>query len=165
MKVFLSLGANKGDKKSSLKEALKRLGENKINVRKISSVYLTEPFGYKKQPDFLNIAVQAETKLTPFDLLDTVKRIESEMGRKPDSGRRWGPRIIDIDIIFYGNIMINSGRLTIPHAGLAERLFVLVPLDEIAGGFTHPAFKLSVKELLKTCKKEEKILRIGALNE
>ena len=100
MKVFFSLGANKGDKKSSLKEVLKRLGENNINVKKISSVYLTEPFGYKKQPDFLNIAVQAETKLPPFELLDTIKRIEKEMGRKPDSGRRWGPRIIDIDIIF-----------------------------------------------------------------
>jgi 2-amino-4-hydroxy-6-hydroxymethyldihydropteridine diphosphokinase len=165
MKVFLSLGANKGDKKSSLKEALKKLGEKKINVRKISPLFLTEPFGYKRQPDFLNVAVQAETDLPPFELLDTVKSIEAEMGRKSAFSPRWGPRIIDIDIIFYGNIMINSARLTIPHIGLAERLFVLVPLNEIAGGFRHRAFKSSVKELLKNCKKEEKILRIGAVNE
>ncbi|MBN2754059.1 MAG: 2-amino-4-hydroxy-6-hydroxymethyldihydropteridine diphosphokinase [Candidatus Goldbacteria bacterium] len=165
MKVFLSLGANKGGKKSSIKKALKKLGENNIKVKKISSLYLTEPFGYKKQPDFLNVAVQAKTRLPPFELLDIIKRIEREMGRNADSGRRWGPRIIDIDIIFYGNIMVNSARLTIPHIGLAERLFVLVPLNEIAGGFRHRAFKTSVKELLENCKKEEKILRIGAVNE
>ena len=165
MLIYLSLGSNTGNREKNIYDALNRLNNSSVKVLKASAVYQTEPVGYKHQPDFYNAAVKAETELLPFELLDVIKSIEKSMGRKQAGTRRWGPRIIDIDIVFYGNIMINSGRLIIPHAEMQKRLFVLVPLTEIAGNFVHPGLKLSIKELVKMCGNKEKITRIGAVNE
>lgn len=165
MIIYLSLGSNTGSREKNIHEALRRLKNISVKILKTSALYLTEPVGYKRQADFYNIAVKAKTKLLPFELLDAIKSIEKSMGRRQAGVRRWGPRIIDIDIVFYGNIMINSGRLIIPHAEMQKRLFVLVPLTEIAGNFVHPGLNLSVKELVKACGNKEKITRIGAVNE
>jgi len=165
MIIYLSLGSNTGNREKNIYDTLNRLKSNAVEILKTSAMYQTEPVGYKQQADFYNIAVKVKTKLLPFELLDAIKSIEKSMGRKQAGVRRWGPRIIDIDIVFYGNIMINSGRLVIPHAEMQRRLFVLVPLTEIAGNYVHPGLKLSVKELVKVCGNKEKITRIGAVNE
>ena len=143
--IYLGLGSNVGDRLSFLTQAISRLANEGI-VSKISSVYETPPWGNEDQPVFLNACVQFQTKLEPESLLNKLKQIENELGRK---GReRWGPREIDIDILFYGSEQINSQRLTIPHPLLHERAFVLVSLAEIAPDFVHPVLKKDIKELL-----------------
>ena len=143
--IFLGLGTNLGDRENNLRIAVERLSGS-MDIRSISPVYETEPQGYEEQPLFLNAAVSAVTGMAPPDLLDTVKRIEKDMGRKPDF--RNAPRIIDIDILFYGDSVIETARLVIPHHRIAERAFVLAPLADIAGDFVHPVLKKSIGELL-----------------
>ncbi len=134
IKVFLSLGSNMGDRKTNLKEALVLLGNNpEISISGISSLYETEPMYVQDQNSFYNIAaeISAGSKMGPFKLLGLIKEIEYYMGRKK-GGVRYGPRPIDIDILYYGNEKIESDILQIPHPRIAERRFVLLPLSEIA---------------------------------
>jgi len=143
--VYLGLGSNLGDRENNLIAAVEHLSNN-LAVMKVSPVYETEPMGYKEQPLFLNTAVSAVTGLKPLDLLDMVKRIERDMGRKPDF--RNSPRLVDIDILFYGDSIMRTTRLIIPHPRIAERAFVLAPLAEIACDFIHPVLHKSVGEML-----------------
>jgi 2-amino-4-hydroxy-6-hydroxymethyldihydropteridine diphosphokinase len=145
VKVFLALGSNLGDRMGNLASAVERLSES-ITIRKVSSVYETEPVYYKEQPLFLNAALSGLTELDPFDLLRFIKGIETELGRQPSF--RNAPRLIDIDILFYGDRIINTLELTIPHPHIAERAFVLVPLAEIAPETVHPVIRKKVKNLL-----------------
>ena len=135
MEVYLSLGSNLGDRRANLKKALRLLSEG-VEIVKVSSVYDTDPVGVGKQPRFLNLMCRVNTDIGPMQLLSFVKGIESNRGR--DLSLRDTPRIIDIDIIFHGDIIIESPELVIPHPRMRERAFVLVPFAEIAPEVVHP---------------------------
>lgn len=143
-RVFLGLGANLGDRARNLTEAIQRLGQH-AKVIKTSSMYETEPWGFEEQPKFLNQVVEIRTGLSPAELLAFLKEIEVAMGREKTF--RLGPRNIDLDILFYDDLVIISDSLSIPHPALAERAFVLIPLNEIAPDFKHPELKRTIKEL------------------
>ncbi len=143
--IFVGLGSNLGDKKANLAEALRRLGE-KVKVLRVSSFYETEPVGVETQPVFLNAVAELETSLGPQALLDCLLAIEDAMGRKRTV--HWGPRLIDLDLLFFENRVIDAPNLKIPHPEIQNRRFVLVPLAELAPNFTHPVLKKTVKELL-----------------
>lgn len=144
--IYLSLGSNLGDREKNLDTALSELKNEGIVILKKSSIYETAPWGYEKQPEFLNMAMEGLTLLEPYDLLKLIKEIENKIGRKKTI--KYGPRVIDIDIIFYNNIILKSEVLTIPHPLMHKRDFVLKPLCEIASEFIHPELKISVKKLL-----------------
>jgi 2-amino-4-hydroxy-6-hydroxymethyldihydropteridine diphosphokinase len=154
--VYLSLGSNLGDRVQNLKEAIKRIERSdKISIKKISSVYETDPVGYENQPRFLNSVLQAETSLDPHPLFEHLLTIEDEMGRK--RGEKWGPRNIDVDILFYDDLIVDSGQLTIPHPRMHQRKFVLVPLAQIAQKLLHPLLKKNVTELLESCEDNSRV--------
>jgi 2-amino-4-hydroxy-6-hydroxymethyldihydropteridine diphosphokinase len=149
-KVYLGIGSNKGDRLTFLKSALSRIATlTRTSIDTVSSVYETEPVGKKDQSEFLNVVVEIETVLPPEGLLHELKNIEQELGRTQRI--RWGPREIDIDILYYDDRVLNDESLQIPHGELVNRRFVLIPLSEIAQGFIDPVRKLSVADLLKFC--------------
>jgi 2-amino-4-hydroxy-6-hydroxymethyldihydropteridine diphosphokinase len=133
--IYLGLGSNLGDREENLLQAIQKL-EPEIHPQKVSSIFETSPWGYLDQPGFLNCAVEAVTGLTPRKLLQKLKTIESEMGRQPSI--HFGPRLIDLDILLYDDLILSTKNLTIPHPLLVERAFVLVPLSEIASDLRHP---------------------------
>ncbi|MEZ4592274.1 MAG: 2-amino-4-hydroxy-6-hydroxymethyldihydropteridine diphosphokinase [Chloroflexota bacterium] len=133
--IFLGLGTNLGDREANLQAALDGLAEELV-ITAVSPIYQTPPWGVTDQPDFLNLCLAAKTDLTPVALLTFVKNLEVELGRQPT--KRWGPRLIDIDILFYANQLIETENMIIPHPRLAERAFVLRPLADIAPDFVHP---------------------------
>lgn len=157
MIVYLGLGSNLGDREKNLLDAIERLGQG-VEVEQVSSPYDTEPVGYDDQPRFLNAVVKGDTKLTPENLLVFVKKIEVDLGRKATF--KDGPRIIDIDILLYGEVVMDTPSLTIPHARYTERSFVLGPLSEIAPDVVCPVGHKSVKELASMIdNKDEVIIR------
>ena len=156
--VYLLLGSNLGERDDNMKKALKLVERDCGKVIKQSHNYETEAWGLKEQNRFLNCAVLIETALTPMLLLNALKHIEFECGRTETV--KWGPRIIDIDILFYDEEIIREPGLVIPHPLLQERRFTLVPLNEIAAGFIHPVFKKTIGELLEECKDELDVKRV-----
>ncbi len=142
--VYLGLGANMGERRKNLNRALELLS-GKLQIIKVSSIYDTEPVGEINQPRFLNMVCEARTTLSPTELFRLATAIEKKMGRKP--GKRNSPRPIDIDILFYGNQIIETPELTIPHPRLTERTFVLIPLAEIATDLVHPVSGKTIEEL------------------
>jgi 2-amino-4-hydroxy-6-hydroxymethyldihydropteridine diphosphokinase len=143
--VYLSLGSNLGDRKKNLDRAIELLKERGIFVKKRSSLYETEPWGKSNQPLFLNMALEIETVLEPQALLNTLQNVEAEAGRK--KSYKWGPRIIDLDILLYNHIILNEDALKIPHPFMHEREYVLKPLDEIAPDVLHPVLHVRIHEL------------------
>jgi len=160
--VYLSLGSNIKNKRKNLQNAIKLLKKNNIKILKISSLYKTEPVGYKNQPYFFNICIKAKTTLNPKELLYIIKKIEKQMGRK--SHVKWGPRIIDIDILFYNNIILKGKQLTIPHPEIKNRKFVLIPLNEVVKKIYYSNKYLILKNIIKNNKFKEGVKKIGVLN-
>lgn len=143
--VYLALGTNLGNRAANLRAALASLPPE-VRVRRISPVYETEPWGYQDQPTFFNQVVEAETHLSPENLLSFLKQLETVLGRQPTF--RNGPRLIDLDILFYGNQVVETESLAIPHPGISTRAFVLVPLADLAPGLVHPGLGRAVRDLL-----------------
>jgi len=143
--VFIALGTNIGDREANLCEARKALAP-KVIIIKESPIYITPPWGYEDQPEFLNQVLEVQTKMRPGRLLAYLKRIEKKMGRMKTF--RNGPRLIDLDILFYGQRVIERSKLCIPHPRLHERSFVLVPLKDIAPEFNHPVLNMTVETML-----------------
>lgn len=142
--VLIALGSNLGSRLENLRTARENLREV-LDLQRISSVYETEPWGYSEQPAFLNQVVEGTTRLSPSALLEALKAIEARMGREKTF--RYGPRLIDLDLLFYDNLIWQSQELTIPHPQLHERSFVLVPLEEIAPQWQHPVIRKTIAEL------------------
>jgi 2-amino-4-hydroxy-6-hydroxymethyldihydropteridine diphosphokinase len=144
--VYLALGTNLGDRESNLEAALDALS-SQIRLLAESPIYQTAPWGYEDQPDFLNQVIRAETTLSPRELLTFVKRVEEQVGREPSF--RYGPRKIDVDILFYEDWIVEEDDLIIPHPRLHQRAFVLVPLADLAPELCHPKLKRTVSDLLE----------------
>lgn len=144
--AFLSLGSNVGDREAHLLDALGRLEAAGIRILRRSSIYETEPRDFQAQPWFLNLVVEVETELSPRLLLASMQAIELQMGRK--RGVPKGPRPIDIDILLFGETVINTPDLEIPHPRMCERRFVLEPLAELEPGLRHPVNGKTVREML-----------------
>ncbi len=158
--IYLGLGSNLGDRRSNLASAVEHLSQ-KVKIKKLSSVYETEPLYYEEQPRFLNAVLSATTMLASTELLHFVKSIERKAGRKPSF--RNAPRIIDIDILFYGDRVIHTDVVTVPHPRIAERAFVLVPLAEIAPELVHPVSRRTISELLADVEGRGGVKEIGKL--
>lgn len=155
-RVFLGLGSNMGDRLQFLQRAVDELqNRDGVVLLRVSSVYETEPVGLSGQRDFLNLALEAEVLLNAAELLETVKEAERKVGRTQSV--RWGPREIDIDILFYGGQSVSVGDLRIPHPELMRRRFVLVPLQELDASLVHPTERRTIDELLRTCPNDSRV--------
>jgi len=144
--IYLSLGTNLGERRENLKKALDQLEKEGVKILEKSKIYETAPMHVTNQPKFLNMAVKAECDCEAEELLKICKKIEKEMGRK--KGLRYGPRIIDIDILFFGDEIVELENLIIPHSRIQERVFVLQPLCEIDPQIVHPVLGETVESLL-----------------
>ncbi len=145
---YLILGSNLGDPESSLQTALEKIESEVGKVVRTSSVYVTEPWGLKEQPAFYNQVVEVDTDLNAYDTLEKLLEIETSMGRK--RGRKWAERIIDIDILYFEDQIIKADKLSIPHPGIPDRRFVLVPLCELIPEKVHPVLQVTNAQLLES---------------
>ncbi len=145
--VYLSLGSNLGNRKANLSAALSMLS-SVSDIKKLSPIYQTAPLGFEKQPNFLNMACLVSTRCSPKGFLREIKKIEKTVGRKKTFKN--GPRVIDIDIIFWGNSVIDDRNLQVPHPRAAQRGFVLRPLARIAPSFVHPTLHKTIESLLRS---------------
>lgn len=153
-RVYLSLGSNIGNKRKNLLEAIRKIGElENTEVVKSSTILETEPFGYLEQDNFLNTCLEVKTLMTAQEFLKEILQIELDMGRVREI--KWGPRIIDIDILFYDKEIIEEDNLAVPHPWICEREFVLDPLSEIAPNYIHPLEKKTITMLARKLKERE----------
>ena len=157
-RVFLGIGTNLGDREANLKKAVENIRESIGPVIRSSSVYETEPWGFRSENQFLNIVVEVETDLKPSGLLGRMLMIEANMGRLR-GGKEYMSRLIDLDILLYGNEILETKSLIVPHPKMQERRFVLVPLNEIAPDLVHPILGMDINTLLKKCKDKSKVVK------
>ena len=156
--VFIALGSNKGDRYRYIADAIKRICNNdQCSLIAVSSIYETTPYGEVKQENFFNAVIEIETSFSLIDLFRFVKEVEFKVGRK-ETVLRWGPREIDVDIIFYNNLIYGSDILTVPHKDCLKRDFVMTPLIEIADHFVHPMLNIRLNEI-DISKMEKHIIR------
>ena len=146
-RVFIGIGSNEGDRLEHVSRAIQRLSHTPgIQVSRMATIYDTEPLG-PPQPEYLNTVIELDTALSPQQLLDALKLLERQLGRVP-SAKRWGPRVIDLDILLYDDRVLNEPALIIPHPRMHERRFVLEPLAQLAPTLVHPVLHKTVEELL-----------------
>ena len=148
--VYIGIGSNLGDREGYIRKSLGLMNDFGIAVIRVSSIIETEPYGYTDQPPFLNCVAHVETFYSPLHLLNALQLIEKTLGRKRSI--RWGPRTIDLDILLYNSVVIDTPRLKIPHPDMVNRYFVLKPLSEIAPDLVHPVFGKTMIELLNGIK-------------
>ncbi|HET7108191.1 MAG TPA: 2-amino-4-hydroxy-6-hydroxymethyldihydropteridine diphosphokinase [Candidatus Acidoferrum sp.] len=144
--VYIAIGTNVGEREANLLQALRLLPESGVHIRRVSSIYETEPVDYLEQEWFLNMVLEAQTELDALDLLSALRVIEARMGSRKAFAK--GPRKIDLDILLYGSETIDTPELQVPHPRMLERKFVLIPLAEIAPGLRHPSWKSGVAHIL-----------------
>ncbi len=154
--AIISSGSNLGDRLSYLTKALNFVCHEIGEMDRISNVYQAAPWGKTDQPNFLNQVFGVYSNLEPLKLMDKLLAIEQLMGRK--RGEKWGPRSIDLDLLYFGQIIIREERLTLPHSGIAKRRFVLLPISEIYPDFNHPVLGVNQKTLLKNCDDHGEVL-------
>lgn len=157
--IYLLTGGNMGDRLHNLKQSLGLIEETVGAIVKRSSIYETAAWGFTEQPSFLNQVLCVTSTLGAETLLQKLLHIELELGRK--RLQKMGPRLIDIDILFYGNQVISTPDLTVPHPRMAERRFVLTPLNEIAPDLVHPLLKKTIRQLLKDCPDQLEVKKLG----
>lgn len=150
--VYLSLGTNLGDRESNLNEAVTMIKERIGSISSVSAFYQTAPWGFESPNEFINLALACKTVLSPTELLTTTQQIEVELGRTKKSNGNYSDRLIDIDILYYDQLVLNTHCLTIPHPLLHLREFVLTPLQEIAPHLFHPLFHKTTEEMLSELK-------------
>lgn len=143
--AYIALGSNLGDKEANLRQALKLLTEQGITIKRVSKFFVTEPYGVIDQPAFLNGACCIETALPPLNLLETLLAVENKMGRV--RLRHWGERNIDLDLLLYENVIMDTEKLRLPHPDMQNRDFVLLPLEEIAPELEHPVLHKTIAKL------------------
>lgn len=158
--VYLSLGSNLGDREKNLRGAIAALPEAGVRLTRESSLYETEPVDFTDQPWFLNCVVEAETQLPALALLRALRGIESRLGSKKEFAK--GPRLLDIDILVYGDATIDTPELQVPHPRMTQRRFVLVPLAELAPGLRHPSWNATPAEMLARLEDHSKVRQLGA---
>lgn len=146
-KAYIAFGSNIGDRYSAVEDALLKLEQRGMKVTNKSKIYETEPYGYTDQPPFINGAIEVETELSCRQVLKTLLAIESELGRVREI--RWGPRIIDLDILLYNNEIHDEEDLKVPHPDMQNRDFVLKPLADLCPDYVHPVFNKTIGELLR----------------
>lgn len=157
--VFVALGSNQGDRELNLLRALAETGRLPgTRITAVSGFYDTDPVGPVPQPTFLNAVIRLETSLSPQELLAELQKIETEVFKRKRE-LRWGPRPMDLDLLFYGNLILAEPDLQIPHPRLHERLFVLAPLAEIAPDFVHPQLEKSISEILGSLNSTERVTK------
>jgi len=161
-KIYIGLGSNLGNKKNNLETALIELKKIAI-VNKVSSLYQSSPWGYKNQEDFYNAVVEVDVDLSPQELLDRLKEIEAKFISVKSV--RWGPRIIDLDILLYDQQIVDSPQLKIPHPEIKNRIFVLIPLLELNSELIDPDTKIKFLEEVSLLKSNEEVNRIAFFNE
>ena len=155
--VFIGLGSNLGDRRANIADALERIRKlPDTRIVKESSLYESEPHGDAKTW-FVNGVIEIETDLTPDNLLKKLKIVESAMGRKRVKGKRWGSRIIDLDVLFFGSLVLRKRTLKVPHPEVQNRRFVLLPLSELAPQLIHPVLQVTVSDLLASAKDTKKV--------
>ena len=160
--AYIGFGSNIGDRLAHIQNAIHALSKTEgITLQKISSVYKTDPVGYEAQAEFLNGVAAIQTSLSPLSLLHILKDIETEVGRQHRI--RWGPREIDLDILIYGDLCLQTEKLIIPHPEMHLRGFVLVPLAEIAPDLVHPIFQESIQTLLNRLDDDKSISESGSI--
>lgn len=155
--VYLALGTNLGHREENLRQALQKLSAQ-VKHLVVSRLYETEPAYVQDQPAFLNIAVGGQTELSPQDLLTFLKQIENEIGREKTI--RYGPRLIDLDILLYEDVVLDTADLQIPHPRMAERGFVLLPLADIAPSIIHPILNKTMLEFVELLPEEDGIIKV-----
>mgnify|MGYP006290077207 CR=1 FL=1 len=148
---YLLLGSNLGDKRGKISRAIREIETQIGSVVKQSSYYASEPWGFEASDDFINVVVEVKTYLKPAEILLKILEIEKEAGRNRSRSQAYASRVLDVDILFYDDLIMETGDLSIPHPRLQRRRFTLVPLTEIAPGLVHPLFKKSVAALLEEC--------------